>query len=138
MLCILLAGCLLLPLPRALSVWGRGCPRDWEGGGTAEASLPLALQLWAPSQTCCAGALEPALRKATSAKLAQMEKGNGGVNPSSCLAKGALYKREQFRCGDSAPEALGCPGTVGNWEAEDWQTHDMYCRQALDGRGPAS
>lgn len=70
--------------------------------------------------------------------MAQLEKGNRGVNPTSCLAKGAPCKREKFRCGDSALEALGCPGTVGNWEAEDCQTHDMYCRQALDGRGPAS
>lgn len=121
-----------------LLVRGRGWLRSREGGGTAEGSLPLTLQLRAPSQTCCAGALEPALRKATSAKLAQLEKGNRGVSPTSCLAKGALCKREQFRCGDSALEPLGYPGTVGNWEAEDCQTHDMYCRQALDGRGPAS
>lgn len=121
-----------------LLVRGRGCLRHREGGGTAERSLALTLQLRAPSQTCCAGALEPALRKATSAKLAQLEKGNGGVNPISCLAKGAPCKTEQFRCGDSALEPLGYPGTVGNWEAEDCQTHDMYCRQALDGRGPAS
>lgn len=64
--CSLPAGCLLSP-PLLLLLSGLEVPRGRGGAGTAAALLPLALRLRAPSQTCCAGAPEPALSQTTSA-----------------------------------------------------------------------